>query len=102
MQRYGVAITVTFSQQSPASDTIAVDMENNPFREADGSLVFRPGGHGALIGNLNDIGADIIFVKNIDNIVPDRLKEPTVLYKKALASLLLGLQSQIFAFLNEL
>ena len=64
-------------------------MDNSPFRNADESLLFRPAGHGALIENLNDIDADIVFIKNIDNVVPDDIKEPTVTYKKVLAAVLL-------------
>ena len=95
---------VTFSEQKPSTDMIAVDLNNEPFREADGSLLFRPGGHGALIENLNDLDADIVFIKNIDNVVPDRLKPVTVEYKKALAGILLKYQTKIFRyqkFLNE-
>ena len=80
-RRYGVRYHISFSEQKPSTDTIAVDANNEPFRE-NGRPLFRPGGHGALIENLNDIDAEIIFVKNIDNVVPDRLKEPTVRFKK--------------------
>ncbi len=99
---YNVNFEIDFSIQKPATDTIAVDMNNEPFREKDGSLLFRPAGHGALIENLNDINADLVFVKNIDNVVPDRLKDTTVQYKKALAGLLLKIQSQIFNYLKSL
>jgi hypothetical protein len=98
----GVKLDVTFSQQKPSTDTIAVDAQNEPFREKDGSLVFRPGGHGALIENLNDLDADIIFIKNIDNVVPDRLKQPTVEYKKAIAGVLLKNLEQLFFYQQEL
>ena len=77
-------------------------MEGKPFRTADGKLLFRPGGHGALIANLGEQDADVVFIKNIDNVVPDRLKEPTILYKKILAGILVTLQQQIFAYLKEL
>lgn len=99
-----VTFDVSFSLQKPSTDTIAVDMENEPFREPDGSILFRPAGHGALIENLNDLDADLIFVKNIDNVVPDRLKQSTVAYKKALAGVLLKYQEKIFRYqktLNE-
>ncbi len=96
-QKYGVNYNVTFSEQKPSTDTIAVDMENNPFRDA-GKLLFRPGGHGALIENLNDLDADVIFIKNIDNVVPDRLKGDTVLYKKLIAGVLVTLQQRAFAY----
>ena len=93
---------VTFSQQDPDTDTIAVTPENEPFREEDGSLLFRPAGHGALIENLNEIDADIVFIKNIDNVVPDKLKEPTIKYKKALGGLLIDVQTKLFAHLQTL
>ena len=86
---YGIEFEVTFSEQKPATDTVAVNMDNSLFREEDGSLLFRPAGHGALLENLNDLSADIIFIKNIDNVVPDHLKLATIQYKKALAGLLL-------------
>ena len=92
----GVTFEISFSQQKPSTDTIAVDMQNKPFRNADGSLLFRPAGHGALLDNLNDLDADIIFIKNIDNVVPDYLKGDTVKYKKALAGLLLQLPETDF------
>ena len=85
----GIDFEITFSEQKPATDTIAVNPDNTLFREADGSLLFRPAGHGALLENLNDLKADIIFIKNIDNVVPDALKQPTIEYKKALGGLLL-------------
>ncbi len=90
-KHFGVQFDVTFSEQKPSTDTVAVNMDNSLFREADGSLLFRPAGHGALLENLNDLSADIIFIKNIDNVVPDHLKSITVEYKKALAGLLLWL-----------
>jgi hypothetical protein len=97
-----VTFEIGFSQQKPSTDTIAVDLKNEPFRENDGSLLFRPAGHGALIENLNDIHADIIFIKNIDNVVPDRLKKPTIDYKKALAGVLLKTQEKLFFYQKEL
>lgn len=92
---YGVVFDTGFSRQHPSTDTIAVDMENRPFRDADGRLVFRPGGHGALIGNVNNLGADVIFIKNIDNVVPDDRKTDTVFWKKVLGGLLLTIEKQI-------
>jgi hypothetical protein len=100
----GVSFEVSFSLQKPSTDTISVDLDNEPFREPDGSLLFRPAGHGALIENLNDLDADLIFIKNIDNVVPDRLKQPTIAYKKALAGVLLKYQEKVFRYqktLNE-
>lgn len=100
-KKYGVTYNVSFSEQKPSTDTLAADMENKPFRD-NGKLVFRPGGHGALIENLNDLDADIVFIKNIDNVVPDRLKEDTVTYKKLLAGVLVTLQQQAFQYLTLL
>ncbi len=101
-QEFGVTFEVGFSRQKPSTDTIAVDLSNEPFRENDGSLLFRPGGHGALLENLNDLDADLVFIKNIDNVVPDKLKEPTYMYKQVLAGLLLKYQEQIFVYQKEL
>ncbi len=92
---------VGFSEQKPSTDTVAVGSDNQAFREND-QLVFRPGGHGALIENLNDLDADVIFIKNIDNVVPDALKNPTIIYKKVIAGLLVKLQKQCFAYLEAL
>lgn len=100
-KKYGVSFNVSFSEQKPSTDTLAADMENKPFRD-NGKLVFRPGGHGALIENLNDLDADIVFIKNIDNVVPDRLKRDTVTYKKLLAGVLVTLQQQAFQYLKLL
>lgn len=93
---------ITFSTQKPSTDTIAVDTDNQPFRDADERLEFRPGGHGALLENLNDLQGDIIFIKNIDNVVPDRLKPTTYMYKKALGAYLLELQDQVFTHMERL
>ncbi len=98
---YGLTYHVTFSEQKPSTDTVAATMDNEPFR-ADGKLLFRPGGHGALIENLNDLQADVLFVKNIDNVVPDRLKDDTVTYKQVLAGVLVELQQKAFAYLHKL
>lgn len=99
--RYDLTYDLSFSEQKPATDTISVDIDNQPFRE-NGNIVFRPGGHGALIENLNDLDADLIFIKNIDNLVPDRLKEPTVIYKKTIAGVLVQLQTKTFEYLSVL
>lgn len=100
-KRYGVEYNISFSEQKPSTDTIAADMDNKPFRD-NGKLLFRPGGHGALIENLNDLDADVIFIKNIDNVVPDKFKGDTVLYKKLIAGVLITLQQKIFSYLQLL
>ena len=100
--KYGVLYDITFSEQKASTDTIAATPDGEPFRDAKGDLVFRPGGHGALIENLADIDADIVFVKNIDNVVPDRIKDDTVLWKQVLAGTLVGLQQQVFDYLRTL
>ena len=96
------AFEVTFSTQSPSTDTIAVDMENRPFRDSRGKLVFRPGGHGALLENLDRLGGNMVFIKNIDNVLPDHRKEDTYRFKKALAGLLLEFQEKVFFHLGRL
>lgn len=101
-QYYGVRYHVSFSEQKSSTDTVAVTPDNQPFRTEDDSLLFRPGGHGALIENLNDLDVDIIFIKNIDNVVPDRLRPDTVTYKELLAGVLVCLQKQAFAYLEKL
>lgn len=101
-EKNGARINVRYSFQKPSTDTIAVDMENNPFRDKDNKLLFRPGGHGALLENLSELDGDIVFIKNIDNIVQDRYKEITYTYKKALGGYLVSLQKEIFVFLEKL
>lgn len=98
-EHFGVIYSIGFSDQHPSTDTIAVDEENVPFRNPDGSLLFRPAGHGALLKNLNKLEADIIFIKNIDNIVPDRLKTTTYRYKKLIGGYLLYLRNHVNPFL---
>jgi hypothetical protein len=97
---YDVKYDITLSAQMSSTNTIAVDLDNCPFRDHEGRLVFRPGGHGALLENLNGIEGDIIFLKNIDNVVPDRLKPATILYKKILGGYLISLQNEIFRYLR--
>ena len=96
---YNTRLNVSFSEQKPSTDTIAVNPDNTPFRNEDGSLLFRPGGHGALIQNLNDVEGDVVFIKNIDNVVPDKLKGDTVTYKKLLGGILVELQKEAFRYL---
>ena len=100
--QYGVHYEITYSFQKPSTDTVAIDANGELFREKDGKLLFRPGGHGALIENLNDLQQEIVFIKNIDNIVPESKAETTITYKKVLAGLLLRLQQQTFDYLNML
>ena len=100
--KYNIKYDISFSCQKPSTDTVAIDAEGNLFRESDDKLLFRPGGHGALIENLNDLGQEIVFIKNIDNIVPETKVETTVTYKKVLAGLLLRLQQQTFEYLEIL
>lgn len=99
---FKVNLDISYSFQKKATDTIAVDMDNNPVTDENGQLIFRPGGHGALLENLNEIDADLIFIKNIDNVVPDYLKPVTIKYKKALAGLLVSIKQQIHDILNYL
>ena len=98
----GIKFIADFSVQQSSTDTIAVDMDNMPFRNTDESILFRPGGHGALIANLNKIDSDIIFIKNIDNVVTDKLKQETYNYKKIIAGKLISLQDKIFAYLKSI
>ncbi len=101
-KKYGVKYQIDMTEQKPSTDTIAVDLNNEPFRKEDISLLFRPAGHGALIENLNEIDADLIFIKNIDNVVPDHLKNITVEYKKVLAGVLVHYQEKVFSYLHEM
>lgn len=100
--KYSVKYDITYSFQKPSTDTVAIDANGELFRESDGKLLFRPGGHGALIENLNDLKQEIVFIKNIDNIVPESKAETTITFKKVLAGLLLKLQQQTFEYLEIL
>src|SRR5690606_39269853 len=93
-----VSFTVNYSFQKSATDTIAVTMDNKPFRNSDGSLLFRPAGHGSLIENLNEQEADVIFIKNIDNVTVPRFSGEVAKSKKILAGLLLELQAKVFEY----
>lgn len=99
---FGIQYELSFSEQKPSTDTVAVNMDNSLFRESDGSLLFRPAGHGALLENLNDLQADVIFIKNIDNVVPDALKDSTILYKKALGGLLVSILANSESLASQL
>jgi nicotinamide riboside kinase len=97
----GTQINISFSYQNKQTDSIAVDVKDNVFRSQKGSFIFRPGGHGALIENLNKIDADIIFIKNIDNVIQNNI-DKTTLYKKGLAGILIEAQQQVFRYLNAI
>lgn len=101
-KKYGVTYNIGMSVQKPATDTIAVNRDNTPFRDTEGHLVFRPGGHGALIENLSDIDSTVVFIKNIDNIVPEQSRRDTILYKKVLAGLLIKTHDTIEKYLRTL
>lgn len=98
----GKKIEVNYSFQKTETNTVAATTDNKPFRDSDGKIVFRPGGHGALLSNLNDLKADIIVIKNIDNVVPDHLREETYKYKKLLIGFLVELHSKLCSYLSEL
>lgn len=100
--RFGVKYRIGYSCQKPSTDTLAVHPDDTPLRDGKGRLLFRPAGHGALIENLNEIDADLVFIKTVDNVAPDRLKSDTVIYKEMLAGLLLDLQRQAFGYLRRL
>lgn len=97
---FNVKYDISFSVQKPSTDTIAINDNNEPFRENDGSLHFRPGGHGALLENLNDTDADILFIKNIDNVQPDRTKPEVSAWKKLLAGILIEYQQKAFNYIS--
>jgi len=99
---FGIKLHITFSEQKHYTDIIAVDEQNQPVRDNEGKLVFRPGGHGALIENLNEQRADLIFIKNIDNVVPDWMKHTTVIYKQVIAGMLLELKEKVNEMLRIL
>jgi len=98
----GVVLDVTFSTQKPSTDTLAVDGSDRPFRDDDGTLLFRPAGHGALLDNLADLDADLVWIKNIDNLVPDRLKAATFRWGQALVGRVVRLRRGIFDALERL
>ena len=101
-EKYGVAFDISFSEQKPSTDTVAANPDGTPFRNADGSLLFRPAGHGALIENLNDINSKVIFIKNIDNVVPTNKRDITLRYKKVIGGYLVLLQKKIAKYVKLL
>ena len=100
--RYGVKYNISLSEQKLSTDTIAVNLDNTPFKNPDNTLLFRPAGHGALIENLNDIDADIIFIKNIDNVTNESKQNDTIKYKRILAGVLADTQRQIFDLIQKI
>jgi hypothetical protein len=100
--RFEARFEVGSSVQKPSTDTIAADEEGRPFRIADGRLLFRPGGHGALIENLADLGGDVVLIKNVDNVVPETRLETTRRWKRALTAHLVGLEARIHRHLEAL
>lgn len=97
-EKYGVYFQLSYSEQQACTDTLALTPEGELFRRNDGRLLFRPGGHGALINNLGALDADVVFIKNIDNVVPDHLKAETIMYKKLLAGVLVKVREQIYKY----
>jgi nicotinamide riboside kinase len=96
-----VKIDIGYSYQNKSTDSICVDAKNNPIRDKNNHLVFRPGGHGALIENLKELDSDIIFIKNIDNVIQNHI-DKIALYKKALAGVLIKVQQKVFGYLNAI
>lgn len=100
--KYGVKYNVTFTYQDKETNTIAVDMENKPFLKEDGTVLTRPAGHGALIYNLNALDAELVSIKNIDNVCVERMQPVTYLWKKVLMGRALQLRDQIFGYIYAL
>lgn len=101
-KKFGVKYDISMSEQKPSTDTVAATLDNELFRTDDGNLVFRPGGHGALIENLGDIDSTVVFIKNIDNVVPDSRRESTIRYKKVIAGVLVTVHDVIEHYLRVL
>jgi hypothetical protein len=101
-EQWGAHYDIEFSYQSRSTDIIAVDADNRPFRDKNGRLLFRPGGHGALLKNLNNLKGDLVYIKNIDNVAPDHLKEPTFTCNRILGGYLVELQQEVHHWLRVL
>jgi hypothetical protein len=99
---WGVKYDITLSEQKASTDTIAVNMDNTPYRDGNGNLLFRPAGHGALLENLNERDADVVFIKNVDNVVPLRLRSVSTRYKKVIGGYLVMVQRQLKKYLEML
>lgn len=102
LEQGAVTWMIDCSVQKPSTDTVAVAMDNHPFRDSRGNLLFRPAGHGALLSNLQELHGDVVFIKNIDNVVPDHLKETSSHYQRVLGGLLIGIQNILFSSLTRL
>lgn len=100
--RYNVKYNVTFTYQDPETNTVAVDASGKPFVKDDGSILFRPAGHGALIYNLNELDAELVSIKNIDNVCVERIQPTTYLWKKVLMGKALELRDRIFGYIYAL
>jgi hypothetical protein len=100
--RVEARLDVGFSHQKSATDTVAVDLDDRPLRDADGRLVLRPGGHGALIGNINDLRGDVVFIKTVDNIQPEHRGGPTLEWMRLLTGHLVALQDALFGHIAAL
>ena len=100
-EKMGVKFDISMSEQKASTDTVAVNPDNTLFRE-NGSLVFRPGGHGALIANLNDIDSAAVFIKNIDNVVPDSFRDATLQYKQVIAGYMMQAHDKIEQYLRQI
>ena len=101
-ERFSARWEIGWSHQKPSTDTIAIGNDGEPFRDSTGRLIFRPGGHGALIENLADLSGDLVYIKNIDNVQPDRLREATLLWKRLLGGLLVQTEREIHQHLRAL
>ena len=101
-EKSGITFNVTYSTQNPSTDTIAIDEHGHILRDKNNRLLFRQAGHGTLLKNLNDLQADVVFIKNIDNVLPDKLKPETCRYKKILGGVLVKVQRECFRLLNQL
>lgn len=98
----GLKFDISMSEQKPSTDTVAATVDNQLFRDDNGKLVFRPGGHGALIENLNDVDSAVVFIKNIDNVVPDSRRTETIRYKQIIGGTLILVHDRIEKYLEAI
>jgi hypothetical protein len=101
-ERYATCYDICFSFQKPSTNTIAVDLEDRPFRDRSGRLHFRPGGHGALLENLSELEGDLVYIKNVDNLTPDHLRDSGIFWKRVLGGFLLEIQETVHGYLRAL